>query len=160
MSLPSEEPYEVLIIGGGPCALCTACTLLEAFPTSLYKDEELDGVLHRKVDRDPVKELKPCSTHTYLISFACLLQNQRTSKPPTDTMERKLCVLDESGSSFLSKWKSYFDRLEIPYLRSPVTMHPDPRSTSSLHAYATKEKDLLEIDPVWIKNTSMPLSRI
>lgn len=85
------------------------------------------------------------------------MQNKKTLKAQTETMERKLCVLDESGSSFLSKWKSYFDRLEIPYLRSPVTMHPDPRSTSSLHAYATKKEDLLEIDPVWIKNTSMLL---
>jgi len=66
--------------------------------------------------------------HTRVISQG------KSSSPGSQQL--KLVVLDASG--WMGRWKGYFDRLGIPFLRSPLTVHPSPKDPQvELVRYAT-----------------------
>ena len=60
--------------------------------------------------------------------------------------QTKMMVLDSTGPSWMQRWNSLFERLDINHLRSPMFFHIDPQDRESLlgfcHAHHEESKSL------------------
>lgn len=131
----TEEVYDVIIVGAGPCGLSTAARLREHTPAALFTDEEHRryhwiGKYGNKVTLKNVRSGKISS-------------GKHAARP-----EYSMLVLDATGDNWLSRWKNLFSTYDISHLRSPMLWHVDPLDRDSLlaHAYAEERAgELVEI---------------
>lgn len=71
---------------------------------------------------------------------------ERVLSASDSSRHRKVCVVDPH-SSFMAGWKSRFEALRIPFLRSPALAHPSLFDQNALLAYAVatgREDELYE----------------
>lgn len=100
----SSEILDLLVVGAGPHSLTLLARLHERCPSSLFNDNEHQRMVHwrkHKIANDCKKDR----------SGGCA--------------DRKIMVVDPYGS-WMGKWNEQFGKFKIPYLRSPVFVHPDP----------------------------------
>ena len=61
------------------------------------------------------------------------------SKSAVLARKKQVTVVDPSGK-WLHEWRSNFAAFEIPFLRSPMDIHPSPRDPRDLYAFAVNER--------------------
>lgn len=131
--------YDVIIVGAGPCGLATAARLRESTPSALFTDEEH----HRYHWINKARQATIKNSRTGHTRKLCGSSSWQGSSGNTSML-----VIDNSGDTWMSKWKRLFSLLEISHLRSPMFFHPDPRDRDGLLAYAHAirvQDDCLEI---------------
>lgn len=130
-----DEPYDVLIIGAGPCGLATAARLRENAPDALFTDEE-----HRRYHWIGKYGKKVALKHVR----SGKIEGAKGTRRP----DYKIAVLDAVSDTWLGRWKRLFATYGITHLRSPMLWHLDPLDRDALlsHAYRNEREDeLIEI---------------
>jgi hypothetical protein len=113
------DVLDLLIVGAGPHALCSLLRLLEG--KGVYSDHELGTKRKYYKENAPLKEINPLGL--------------------------RYKVVDPSGQ-WMHHWDKQFEVFNIPQLRSPTFVHPDPFDEKSLFAYAIKnnrENELYDV---------------
>lgn len=101
-----NDGYDVCIIGAGPAGLAALSALRSPYSRDTLSDHEI-------------------------------VQADRRTSPSTSRQrqdKQKICVVDPQD--WLQGWMTKFDALNIEFLRSPTTAHPDMFDSTALLAYA------------------------
>jgi hypothetical protein len=122
----TDDVFDLLIIGAGPCGLAVAARLYESVPAAIFTDEE-----HRRYQWLRAHGSKVVLKH---------LRSGRTMSHTRELKPRyRIAVLDATANSWMARWNSRFQTLDIPQLRSPLPWHLDPKDLDSLRGYAHRE---------------------
>lgn len=138
--IPSQSFYPVIVVGGGTCGLAVTARLCEAFPGSLYTEDEHQRFHWLKQRGHKVNLIKGSSNYK-----------------PQAFSPKDILVLDAVADKFTGQWDNQFAACQIPYLRLPMFFHPDPVDVDSLVCFAHrtgKEDQLKEIKNVVGKEIS------
>ncbi|POR35996.1 Uncharacterized protein TPAR_03831 [Tolypocladium paradoxum] len=131
----TEEVYDVIIVGAGPCGLSTAARLREHTPAALFTDEE-----HRRYHW--------IGKYGNKVTLKSVRSGKISSGKHAARPEYSMLVLDATDGNWLGRWKTLFSTYDISHLRSPMLWHVDPLDRDSLlaHAYAEERAgELVEI---------------
>lgn len=148
----TAEMAGVVFVGAGPHSLTCVLRLLEPNPmASIWVDPNFKPNQHpTRLSRKKVRSA---------------LQTRRRSKREMKSKLRRVFVLDASSAHaarvvgddenkeketnkkktkktkmWMRRWDDHFDNLHIPYLRSPVDVHPDPVDPQCLEMDAERKK--------------------
>eukprot|EP01108_Squamamoeba_japonica_P008828 TRINITY_DN7953_c0_g1_i1.p1 TRINITY_DN7953_c0_g1~~TRINITY_DN7953_c0_g1_i1.p1 ORF type:complete len:194 (+),score=70.06 TRINITY_DN7953_c0_g1_i1:79-582(+) len=126
--------FDVLCIGGGPQSLAVVARLASHVSPNRAADD--DGAVAAELTHNGV------DAHSH---FAAVLekrarkQKQREKQRDRDCGEPLLSVAVVDASSpngdWLSRWRSQLQSVNVEYLRSLITDHPDPSDRLALLAH-------------------------
>ena len=131
----TDEVFDVIIVGAGPCGLATAARLRENTPAALFTDEE-----HRRYHW--------IGKHGNKVSLKHVKSGKVKGRRADAAPEYKMIVLDDTADEWMARWDSLFATYNISHLRSPMIWHADPFDRDSLLAYTyenSRESELVEI---------------
>ena len=118
------EDTDICIVGSGPAALSVLSALNE--PHSQLSPDEYNRRFHKKGEKISYKEEK------------CL----------------RVCIVSSSGPLWLKEWEDRFDAMNIKYLRSPASAHPDMFSSESLLNFAHQNNRMDELIDVGVRSSN------
>ena len=125
-----EQIYDIAIIGAGPCGLAAAARIREATPSALFTDVEHQRFHWVRRNRHHLN-LVASNGRANRMRLA-----EKTQPSSKCIVKHSMLVLDSTSDTWMGRWNTYFDRLKIEHLRSPLFFHPDPRDRDGLKAYA------------------------
>ena len=128
----ADDVLDVIIIGAGPCGLAVAARLNEPVPAAVFTDEE-----HRRYQWLGAHGSKVVLKH---LRSGRTMPHSRQAKP-----RYRMAVLDATSDSWMARWNSRFETLDIPQLRSPLPWHLDPKDLDSLRGFAHKQGRCCEL---------------
>lgn len=130
-----EEEAQILFVGAGPHALTCILRLLDPEPmTSKWVD--------------PNFQKHPSVVSQHKVQAALKKRRSNKERERREQMLRKIRVLDAGSShmcaegrgTWMQRWREHFNNLHIPYLRSPLDVHPDPVDPQTLRFEANHRR--------------------
>lgn len=143
--IEADRFKDVIVIGGGPCALAVCARLCEKCPGSIFTEDE-----HQRYHWLKQRGHKVNLVNRNVSSHNKFKPNKHKYLQPNFTPD-DILVLDETSDKFLGQWDNQFEACKIPYLRSPMFFHVDPANVDGLVSFAhmtKREKELKEIENV------------
>ncbi|KAL1952578.1 hypothetical protein VTO42DRAFT_4715 [Malbranchea cinnamomea] len=145
-----HELFDVIIVGAGPAGLAVASRLREETPSALFTDEEHQRYHWIKKHSGRMTLVKARNGKMRNVKankyVGLQVESKGTRYSALSPPRYSVLVLDSSGHQWLSRWRKYFDMLEIQQLRSPMFFHIDPGDRDGMLAYA---KETGREDELW-----------